>query len=175
MMDSSATTFFKKSCKGYAKAKCSKCKYRTNKAMLVSFRFFKRNGTRTYEFWNTRHKALVKDRFTIQDGHLVCQKCCGYNKRATASMEGHAYTWIDGSMSYCPKGQFTINKPAECQMKTLTQCVFEGNFTRETLRKVMTYDHESWEMPLNQYIRKHAADWDKVKKFATLLQQQQLK
>lgn len=53
--------------------------------------------------------------------------------------------------------------------KTLTQCVFDGHFTRETLTKVMTYDHPSWEHPLNQYIRQHATEWDKVKMFAKLL------
>ena len=53
--------------------------------------------------------------------------------------------------------------------KSLTQCVFDGHFTRETLAKVMTYDHESWEHPLNQYIRQHATEWEKVKHFAKLL------
>ena len=154
-MDPSATTFFRK--KGYTSAKCSKCKYRTNRAMLVSFRFFKRKGTRSYEVWNTRLGPPLKDKFTIRDGHLVCKRCWG----TKASMEGHLYTWIDGSMSYCPKGQFK-------KTNTLKQCVLEG-FTRETLRKVMTYDHEPREMPLNHYIRKHAAEWDKVKKFALQL------
>ena len=107
-MDPSARSFFQKSCKTYPCAKCSLCKYRTNHAMLVSFRFFRKNGTPTYEFWYTRHnKPAPKDRFTIQDGQLVCQKCCGFKKRATASMEGHSYTWIDGRVTQCPKGQFS--------------------------------------------------------------------
>ena len=54
-------------------------------------------------------------------------------------------------------------------VKSLTECVFDGFFTRETLAKVMNYDHAMWEQPLNQYIRKHAADWDKVQQFAKLL------
>ena len=33
----------------------------------------------------------------------------------------------------------------------------------------MTYDHATWEHPLNQYIRQHATEWDKVKVFAKLL------
>ena len=53
--------------------------------------------------------------------------------------------------------------------KSLTQCVFDGHFTRETLTKVMTYDHNFWERPLNQYIRKHATEWDKVQEFARVL------
>lgn len=57
--------------------------------------------------------------------------------------------------------------------KTLTECVFDGHFTRETLAKVMTYDHPMWEQPLNEYIRKHAAEWDKVKEFAKQLAQSQ--
>ena len=53
--------------------------------------------------------------------------------------------------------------------KSLTQCVFDGHFTRETLTKVMKYDHAMWEQPLNEYIRKHAAEWDKVQEFAKVL------
>ena len=53
--------------------------------------------------------------------------------------------------------------------KSLTQCVFDGHFTRETLTKVMKYDHAMWEQPLNEYIRKHAAEWDKVQDFAKVL------
>ena len=79
--------------------------------MLVSFRFFQKNGTPTYEFWYTRHNAPApKDKFAIQDGHLVCQKCCGFKKRATAKMEGHTYTWVNGKQTYCPPGQFKDKK-----------------------------------------------------------------
>ena len=59
--------------------------------------------------------------------------------------------------------------------KSLTQCVFDGHFTRETLTKVMTYDHHFWERPLNQYIRKHAKEWEKVKLFAKVLIQHEFK
>lgn len=92
-MDPSARSFFLKSVKTYPCAKCHICKHMTNRAMLVSFRF--RRGT--HEFWNTRHDAQPpKERFTIRDGHLVCQKCY------KADMEGHTYTWVDGSVTYCP-------------------------------------------------------------------------
>jgi len=107
-MDPSAKRFFLSSVKSYPCAKCTLCKRRTNHAMLVSFRFFKRNGTPTYEFWYTRHNSPApKDKFTIQDGRLVCQRCCGFKKRATAEMEGHTYTWIDGTSTHCPRGQFS--------------------------------------------------------------------
>lgn len=110
-MDHSAKSFFLKSVKGYPCAKCHTCKYRTNHAMLVSFRFFKKNGTPTYEFWYTRHNTPApKAKFTIQDGHLVCQKCCGFKKRATAKMEGHTYTWVDRSVTRCPPGSLGSKK-----------------------------------------------------------------
>ena len=53
--------------------------------------------------------------------------------------------------------------------------MLEGHFTRETLEKVMKYDHESWESGLNQYIRKHPAEWDKVSLFAKKLATEYLK
>ena len=59
--------------------------------------------------------------------------------------------------------------------KTLCQSVLEGHFTRETLEKVMKYDHESWESGLNQYIREHAIEWDKVSLFAKKLATEYLK
>lgn len=164
-MDPSAKSFFQKCVHSYPKAKCHTCKYRANRAMLVSFRFFRRNGTPSYDIWFTELESTPpKDRFSIQDGHLVCQRCCGFKQRATEKMEGHLYTWFDGTMSYCPEGQFS-NK-----VKTLCESVLEGEFTRETLQRVMKYQHDSWEHPLNQFIRKHAADWEKVKEFAKKLQ-----
>ena len=51
-------------------------------------------------------------------------------------------------------------------VKTLCQCVLEGHFTRETLSKVMKYEHDSWESELNQFIRRNAIDWDKVTELA---------
>ena len=33
----------------------------------------------------------------------------------------------------------------------------------------MKYDHAMWEQPLNEYIRKHAAEWDKVQEIAKVL------
>ena len=50
--------------------------------------------------------------------------------------------------------------------KTLCQCALEGHFTRETLHKVVKYDHAEWEQLLNNYIRKHAIHWDKVQELA---------
>ena len=51
-------------------------------------------------------------------------------------------------------------------VKTLCQCAMEGHFTRETLQKVVNYQHETWEQPLNKYIRKNAIHWDKVQELA---------
>jgi hypothetical protein len=56
--------------------------------------------------------------------------------------------------------------------KTLCQCVLEGHFTRETLARVMKYQHDSWEMPLNQVVRKHPHEWDKVQHYARHLASQ---
>ena len=164
MMDASAKLFFRKSITSYPSAHCHLCGYKTNHAMLVSFRFFRRDGAPSYDIWFTEQEsAPPKDKFTIQDGHLVCQGCCGFKERATESMEGHLYTWFDGSMSYCPEGQFST------KVKTLCESVLEGDFSRETLERVMKYQHDSWEYPLNQYIRKHAKDWNKVQEFALQL------
>lgn len=51
-------------------------------------------------------------------------------------------------------------------VKTLCQCVLEGHFTRETLSKVMKYEHDSWESELNQFIRRNPTEWDKVQGLA---------
>lgn len=59
--------------------------------------------------------------------------------------------------------------------KTLCQAVLEGHFTRETLEKVIKYDHDSWEQVLNQYIRQHLTEWDLVTEFAKKLATQYLK
>ena len=44
--------------------------------------------------------------------------------------------------------------------------MLEGHFTRETLSKVMKYEHDSWEQDLNLYIRRNPTEWDKVQKLA---------
>ncbi len=59
--------------------------------------------------------------------------------------------------------------------KTLCQSVLEGHFTRETLEKVIKYDHDSWEQVLNQYIRQHLTEWDLVTEFAKNLAKGYLK
>ena len=119
-MDPSAKSFFLKSCKTYPHAKCHLCKHKTNRAMLVSFRF--KRGT--HEFWNTRHDTKPpREKFTIRDWHLVCQTCGFKNK---ASMEGHTYTWIDGSVTYCPlKQSKKYKKWIFDSIKTLKQQVKE--------------------------------------------------
>ena len=59
-------------------------------------------------------------------------------------------------------------------VKTLCQCVLEGHFTRETLRKVMKYEHDPWEHELNQFIRKNALHWDKVQEHALTMAMEHL-
>ena len=54
-------------------------------------------------------------------------------------------------------------------VKTLCQSAMEGHFTRETLQKVVNYEHAAWEQPLNQYIRKNAVQWDKVQELALVM------
>jgi len=50
-------------------------------------------------------------------------------------------------------------------VKTLCECVLEG-FTRETLSRVVKYDHAPWENKLNTCVRRNPTDWDKVQEFA---------
>lgn len=131
-MDPSAKRFFLNSVKSYPCAKCYLCKHRTNRAMLVSFRF--KNGR--YEFWKTRHNSPApKEKFTIQDGHLVCQTCCGFQKRATANMEGHTYTWFDGTTTYCPIGQFTKKKYNQWVFDSIKQLKQQVKELQDALRK----------------------------------------
>lgn len=59
-------------------------------------------------------------------------------------------------------------------MKTLCQCVLEG-FTTETLTKVITWNHETWESRLNQIVRKNPTNWDLVQRCALHIAREHLK
>ena len=102
-MNDSARSFFNNSKRGYSKVTCHKCKYTTT-AMLISFRFLQGGK---YEFWNTTHNGpQPRHKFTIQDGKPICNKCCGFSldrPRPQIKMEGHDYTWFDGTATHCPK------------------------------------------------------------------------
>ena len=60
-------------------------------------------------------------------------------------------------------------------MKTLCQCVLEGHFTRETLSKVLSWNHETWESQLNHIVRKNPTKWDVVQRCALHFAEEHLK
>ena len=101
-MVNSAERFLNNSKKKYSTATCYKCNH-TAKGLLVCFKF-----SDNYSFWYMSHNLPPpEERFTIQDGHVICSKCCGFGHGRpipTFRMEGHKYTWIDGTESECPNG-----------------------------------------------------------------------
>jgi len=59
-------------------------------------------------------------------------------------------------------------------VKTLCQCVLEGDFTRETLSKVISFKHEKWEHRLNCFVRRNPTKWDKVQELALTMAMEHL-
>lgn len=100
-METSASTFLEESKHKYASGQCSSCGYKSEHALLILFRF----DVKPYDYIRFKHSSLVPaDTFTIQDGRLVCFRCCGFSLGKPTlykRMQNHHYTWIDKSTSYC--------------------------------------------------------------------------
>lgn len=85
---------------------CFHCNYTSSNSLLVSFKFSHKHGV--YDFMYADYDGpMPNDRHTIQDDKIVCNKCCGFSidkPRPQPKMEGHNYTWVDGTKTYCARG-----------------------------------------------------------------------
>ena len=105
--------------------KCIKCNNESSSSLLVCFRFYHRHDKPTYDFiYADFDGPMPKDSHTVQDDKIVCNKCCGFGTdkpRPQAKMEGHQYTWIDGTESYCAEGHLSRNRHEEWLIRNIKE------------------------------------------------------
>ena len=79
--------------------KCSKCQCETE-SLLVSFKFFPNR----YDYVLADYYGPMPcGRHTIQNDKIVCNRCCGFSldkPRPQYKMQGHYYTWTDGTKTF---------------------------------------------------------------------------
>lgn len=132
-MVNSAERFLKNSKKGYSTATCYKCNH-TAKGLLVCFRF-----TPKFNFWYMSHNLPPpEERFTIQDGHVVCRECCGFGHGRpipTFKMEGHDYTWYDGTVTRCKNLPRKRSRDEDWMIRSIKKLKRQVKVLQDELRK----------------------------------------
>lgn len=118
---------------------CIKCNYESNNSLLVYFKFNTRKDKPVYDYMYDSHTGpMPKDRHTIQDDTIVCNKCCGFSvdkPRPRDQMEMHWYTWHDGTESYCSHGHFVSRKHDKWVIKSIKELRREVKRLRNEQRK----------------------------------------